>query len=116
MKADPLDSLFAALAHPMRRRMLDLLMEAPGMSVKALASHFPVSRIAVMKHLKALEECKLVLSKKVGRTRHLFFNPVPIQLVHDRWTDKYSAFWSGRMADLKGRVERHAQDGENQIA
>lgn len=116
MKAAQLDNLFAALAHPARRQMLDLLMEGPGMSVMALASHFEVSRIAVMKHLKALEECGLVLSKKVGRTRQLFFNPVPLQLVHDRWTTKYSAFWSGRMADLKARVEKRADDGENQIA
>ena len=116
MEGQQLDHLFAALAYPARRQMLDLLMEGPGMSVKALASHFEFSRIAVMKHLKTLEECQLVLSKKVGRTRHLFFNPVPIQLVYDRWTTKYSAFWSGRMADLKTRVEKRAQDGENQIA
>jgi predicted transcriptional regulator len=86
------------------------------MSVKALASHFEVSRIAVMKHLRALEECQLVLSKKVGRTRHLFFNPVSIQLVYDRWSTKFSSFWSGHLADIKARVELHAEDGENQIA
>jgi len=96
--------------------MLDLLTEAPGIGVQALASHFDMSRIAVMKHLKALEECGLVLSKKKGRTRHLFFNSVPIQLVHDRWSTQYSAFWTGRMADIKTRVETRAEFGENQSA
>lgn len=108
MKDAQVDYLFAALAHRGRRRMLDLIMDAPGLSVKALASHFEFSRIAVLKHLQVLEQADLVLSKKKGRVRHLFFNPVPIQLVHDRWTTKYSAFWSERMADIKSRVETRA--------
>ena len=85
--------------------MIDLLMATPGMSVKALASHFEMSRIAVMKHLGVLEEAELVLSRKEGRVRHLFFNPVPIQQLHDRWTTQFSAFWSERMVDLKTLVE-----------
>lgn len=116
MKSEQLDHLFAALAHPARRRILDLLMQGPGMSVKALASHFDMSRIGVMKHLRALEECELVLSKKSGRTRQLYFNAVPIQLVYDRWTTQYSAFWSSRLADIKSRVENPAESGENQSA
>jgi len=110
MEAAAVDFLFAALAHRGRRRMLDLLMATPGMSVKALASQFDISRIAVLKHLQVLERADLVLSRKKGRTRHLFFNPVPIQLIHDRWTTKYSAFWSERMADIKDRVETRAED------
>ena len=92
--------------------MLDLLMASPGMSVKALSSHFEMSRIAVLKHLKVLQEVELVLSKKEGRVRHLFFNPVPIQLLHDRWTTQYSAFWTERMADIKSRIERRAVETE----
>ena len=61
---DALDPVFAALAHPGRRRMLDLLVQAPGCSVKWMASHFDVSRIAVMKHLGVLEEAGLVISEK----------------------------------------------------
>lgn len=109
MESAELDLLFATLAHPDRRRMIDLLIEGPGMSLKALASHFETSRIAVLKHVRALEAAELVLSKKVGRTRHLYFNPVPIQRVHDRWTTRYSAFWSGRLADVKERVEGRAE-------
>ena len=116
MESDELDLLFSALAHPVRRRVLDLLCEAPGMSVKALASHFDMSRIAVMKHIKALEACELVLSKREGRTRHLFFNSVPIQLIHDRWSDQYSQFWSTRLVDLKTRVESRAEAEDSQSA
>ena len=99
------DLVFAALAHPARRQMLDLLVLAPGMSVKALASHFEFSRIAVMKHLRTLEACGLVLSEKQGRTRKLFFNPIPIQQIYDRWTDQYSSFWAQRLTDIRARVE-----------
>lgn len=113
MDEQALDRLLAALAHAGRRRMLDLLMAAPGMSLKALASHFEMSRVAVLKHVNVLEEAELVLSRKVGRARELYFNPVPIQLLHDRWTTQYSAFWSERMVDLKARVERRARESED---
>ena len=69
MNAAQVDLLFAVLAHAGRRRMLDLVMAAPGMSVKALTSHFDMSRIAVLKHVRALEDAELLLSKKEGRTR-----------------------------------------------
>jgi DNA-binding transcriptional ArsR family regulator len=110
MNEERVDSLFSALAHPDRRRMLDLLMVAPGMSVGALSTHFEMTRIGVMKHLKVLEDADLVLSKRQGRTRHLFFNPIPIQQMHDRWTTQYSAFWSERLVDIKSRIERRAAE------
>ena len=109
MNRDRTDALFAALAHRDRRRMLDLVMAAPGMTMKALGSHFDVSRIAVLKHVRVLEACDLLLSRKVGRTRRLHFNPIPIQQIHDRWTTKYSAFWSERMVDIQERVEARTQ-------
>ena len=113
MNDERTDRLLSALSHSGRRRMLDLLMAAPGMSVKALASHFEISRIAVLKHVRVLEEAELVLSKKSGRTRSLFFNPIPIQLMHDRWTTQYSAFWSERMVDLKARVEDRVAEAKD---
>lgn len=104
--ADPdLDRVFAALAHPARRRILDLLRSKPGSRVGEVCEHFEISRIAVMKHLKVLEDADLVLSEKQGRTRELFFNLIPIQLIYDRWTTKYSALWARRLTDLKYRVE-----------
>ena len=113
MNDERTDRLLSALSHSGRRRMLDLLMAAPGMSVKALASHFEISRIAVLKHVRVLEEAELVLSKKSGRTRARFFNPIPIQLMHDRWTTQYSAFWSERMVDLKARVEDRVAEAKD---
>lgn len=113
MDDEQVDTLLAAMAHSGRRRMLDLVMGSPGMSMKALASHFDTSRIAVLKHVRVLEEAGLVLSKKEGRVRHLFFNPVPIQLLHDRWTTKYSAFWSERLADIKSRIEGRLIDAKD---
>jgi DNA-binding transcriptional ArsR family regulator len=113
MREEDLDQLLSAMAHSGRRRMLDLLIAAPGISIKALASHFEMSRVAVLKHVRVLEEAQLVLSRKEGRTRQLFFNSVPIQELHDRWTTKYSAFWSERLVDLKSRVEGRAENREN---
>ena len=110
MNDEQVDRLFATLAHSLRRRMLDLIQAAPGMTVTALGTHFDVSRIAVLKHLRVLENADLVLSRKQGRSRHLFFNPVPIQQIHDRWTTQYSAFWSERMVDIQARVEGDAAD------
>ena len=109
---DSPDLVFAALAHPARRRMLDLLVEHPGASVKAVASHFEITRIAVMKHLGVLEEAGLVLSEKNGRTRQLFFNPIPIQRIYDRWTTQYSSFWASHMTDIQARVEARGQEGK----
>lgn len=110
------DRVFTALAHRSRRRILDLLMEAPGITVSALATHFDTSRIAVMKHLRVLEEAELVLSRKEGRKRRLFLNPIPIQHVYDRWTTQYSSFFAGRMADIKARVEGRARSKEDKRA
>jgi DNA-binding transcriptional ArsR family regulator len=104
------DLVFAALAHAARRHILDLLVMRPGMPVKAVASHFEISRIAVMKHLAALEAAGLIISEKDGRERRLYFNPVPIQQIYDRWTDQYSSFWAGRLVDIQTRVQEAAAE------
>jgi DNA-binding transcriptional ArsR family regulator len=98
--------VFDALGHPTRRRILDLLKTDPGISVGELAAHFDTSRIGVMHHLRLLEDSGLVISLKEGRTRQLFHNPVPIQLIHDRWTTEYGGFWASKMADVKYAVEQ----------
>ncbi len=104
-----MDAVFQALAHESRRRMLDRVKENPGISVGALASEFDVSRIAVMKHLAVLEGALLLVSEKDGRSRRLYFNAVPIQMIYDRWTDEYSSQWSGKVARIKYLAERAAQ-------
>jgi DNA-binding transcriptional ArsR family regulator len=100
-----LDAVFHALAHPVRRRLLDLVREHPGSNVNDVCRPFALSRIAVMKHLRALEAARLLVSRKSGRSRELYFNAVPIQQIYDRWTDEYSALWAKRLLDLKRRVE-----------
>jgi DNA-binding transcriptional ArsR family regulator len=112
---DPdMDAVFQALAHASRRRMLDTVKDCPGIGVGELASEFDVSRIAVMKHLAVLEQAGLLVSEKDGRTRRLYFNAVPIQLIHDRWTTEYSAYWSGNLTRIKYLAETRAHNEEKQ--
>ena len=58
----------------------------------------------------------LVISEKEGRTRRLWFNPVPIQQIYDRWTSQYGSFWAERVTDVKGRVEARARKGRRKSA
>lgn len=103
-----MDAVFAALAHETRRRILDLLKARPGAGVGEIAAAFDVSRIAIMKHLAVLEEANLIVSRKEGRTRRLWFNAAPIQMIYDRWTSDYSAYWAGELTRLKYLAEARA--------
>lgn len=89
--------------------MLDLLREHPGLHIAALGSHFDMSLVAVLKHVRVLEAAGLVISERPGRERRLYFNIMPIQAIYDRWTDEYSAYWAGQVADIKSRVESRGQ-------
>ena len=100
-----MDAVFVALANPVRRRMLDILKDNPGFSFNDVCAFFEMSRIGVMKHLQILEAAKLVVSRKSGRTRHLFHNAVPIRMIYDRWTTEYSSYWSSQVTDLKFKAE-----------
>lgn len=100
-----MDSVFQALSSEHRRKILDLVKSMPGCSVGDVSKYFDMSRIAVMKHLKVLEEAQLIISEKQGRTRELYFNIVPIQLIYDRWTTEYGRFWASQVTDLKFKVE-----------
>jgi len=107
---DQMDAIFQALAQTSRRRMLDIVKQEPGIGVGALALDFDVSRIAVMKHLAVLEEAGLIVSEKDGRVRKLYFNAAPIQMIHDRWTSEYSAYWAGQLTHIKYLAEAKEQD------
>lgn len=100
-----MDLVFHALAHAARRKILDLVRHSPGCTVGKVCSAFECSRIAVLKHLRILEEAQLLLVRKDGRRRILYFNVVPIQLIYDRWTDDFSGFWATQAVDLKRAVE-----------
>lgn len=89
-----MDIVFKALADPTRRRLLDELFRQDGQPLRALEELFPMTRIGVAKHLKKLEEAGLVVSKRRGREKLHFLNPVPIRLIHDRWVSKYAEPWA----------------------
>lgn len=104
-----MDRVFSALSHTSRREMLDHMRDAPGLTVGELAARFDVTRIAVMNHLKVLEDAGLVISKKDGRSRRLYLNAVPIQAIFERWTDTFSAHWLDRMSLIKAVAEAAAK-------
>ncbi|HMK08523.1 MAG TPA: metalloregulator ArsR/SmtB family transcription factor [Anaerolineales bacterium] len=97
--------VFRALADPSRRRLLDLLFERDGRTLTELESELPMTRFGVMKHLRVLQEAGLIARRKVGRERLHYLNPIPIQLISDRWISKYSAARVSALADLKSALE-----------
>lgn len=105
---DDMDQVFHALAHQTRRRILDLVRDRPGQSVGELAKAFDVSRIAIMNHLRVLEDANLLVSQKDGRSRRLYLNAMPIQAIHERWIDGFSAYWADRLSFIKHAAEHVA--------
>ena len=100
-----MDAVFKALSHPTRRRLLDVVGRAPGASLSEVAEPFEESRVAISKHLAVLERAGLVHSRRSGRERRLYADPMPVQLAYDRWTDRFSAAMAARMADIKYAAE-----------
>jgi uncharacterized protein YndB with AHSA1/START domain/DNA-binding transcriptional ArsR family regulator len=101
-----MDAVFRALADPTRRSLLDELFKQDGQTLSALEERLPMTRFGVMKHLKVLEEAGLVVSRRRGREKLHFLNPVPIRLVHDRWVSKYAEPWAAGLSDLKHKLEK----------
>ncbi|HLZ27641.1 MAG TPA: SRPBCC domain-containing protein [Chloroflexota bacterium] len=100
------DDVFKALADPSRRLLLDSLFVDDGQTLGDLSARLPgMTRFGVMKHLRLLEAAGLVTSRKIGREKLHYLNPVPIRLIHDRWTSKYAEPWVGALADLKVNLE-----------
>jgi len=100
-----MDRVFKALADPTRRELLDGLFEQGGQTLSALESRLPMTRFGVMKHLRVLEDAGLVTTKRRGREKLHFLNPVPIRLVHDRWVSKYAEPWAATLSGLKTYLE-----------
>jgi len=100
-----MDDVFRALADPTRRSLLDELFKEDGQTLSALEERLPMTRFGVMKHLKVLEQAHLVTTRKRGREKLHFLNPVPIQLVHDRWVSKYAEPWAETLTGLKRQLE-----------
>ena len=106
---DDLHSVFRALADPSRRFLLDRLYERDGRTLSELEAELvattTMTRFGVMKHLKVLEEADLVVTRRQGREKLHFLNPVPIRLIHDRWIDKYTERQVSALANLKAELE-----------
>ena len=99
------DLVFRALADPTRRHLLDRLFERDGRTLTELESDVEMTRFGVMKHLRLLEEAGLVVTRRQGREKLHYLNPVPIRLIHDRWIDKYRECQVSALADLKSELE-----------
>lgn len=102
---DEMEPVFKALADPHRRLLLDRLHERDGQSLLELQGYLPMTRFGVMKHLKLLEEAGLISTRKVGREKFHYLNPVPIQQVYDRWVSKYAKPWAKAIVGLKYALE-----------
>jgi DNA-binding transcriptional ArsR family regulator len=100
------DLVFRALADSTRRFLLDLLFERGGRTLSELESQVDMSRFGVMKHLRVLEQAGLVVTRRAGREKLHYLNPVPIRLIHDRWINKYTEHHASALVDLKFALER----------
>jgi uncharacterized protein YndB with AHSA1/START domain/DNA-binding transcriptional ArsR family regulator len=104
-----MEAVFKALSDQTRRELLDELFRRDGQTLSALAGRFDMTRVAVAKHLRLLEAAGLVVSRRRGREKLHYLNPVPIRLVHDRWVSKYTEGWSAGLADLKRDLEANVE-------
>jgi uncharacterized protein YndB with AHSA1/START domain len=105
-----MDEVFRALADPTRRSLLDELFDCDGQTLSALEQRLPMTRFGVKKHLRVLEEAGLVVTRKRGREKLHFLNPVPIRLVHDRWVSKYAEPWAAALSDIKTTIEEDTME------
>jgi uncharacterized protein YndB with AHSA1/START domain/DNA-binding transcriptional ArsR family regulator len=106
LSMDDSTAAFRALADPSRRLLLDRLFERDGQTLGELTGHLPdMTRFGVMRHLDVLEAAGLLSTRKVGREKRHYLNPVPIRRIHDRWISKYSAPIVGTMSAIKDHAE-----------
>jgi DNA-binding transcriptional ArsR family regulator len=101
------DAVFHALADASRRELLDRLFARDGQTLRDLTEGLEMSRQAVSKHLGVLEAADLVVTRRSGREKLHFLNPVPIRLIHDRWIDKYTEHRVAALVDLKAELEEN---------
>jgi DNA-binding transcriptional ArsR family regulator/uncharacterized protein YndB with AHSA1/START domain len=99
------EAVFRALADPSRRLLLDRLFERDGQTLASLSKDLDMTRFGVMNHLSVLEEAGLVTTRRVGREKLHYLNPVPIRLAMDRWISKFAEPWVAGMAGLKRTLE-----------
>ena len=101
-----MDAVFKAIDDPSRRLLMDRLFEDDGQTLSELSTHLPgMTRFGVMNHLRVLEEAGLVSTRKVGRSKHHYLNPLPIREIYRRWISKFAEPVAERMAAVKARAE-----------
>jgi len=100
------DRVFKALADATRRHLLDQLFERDGRTLGELQAGVDMTRFGVMKHLGVLEDAQLITTRKSGREKLHYLNPVPIRLIHDRWIDKYTERRVSALTQLKSSLEK----------
>src|ERR1022692_5085831 len=105
-----MDLVFRALADPTRRALLDELFARDGQTLVSLTAQHDMTRIAVAKHLKILEDAGLVVSRRRGREKLHFLNAVPIRLLHDRWVSKYTEPWVAALTNIKYELENKTME------
>ncbi|MGV8856810.1 MAG: ArsR/SmtB family transcription factor [Devosia sp.] len=110
-----MESIFKALADDTRRRLLDALLAEDGQSLGALERKFGMSRFGIAKHLRILEAAGVVVTRRQGREKLHFLNPVPIQSVYDRWVTRYAAPLSSALTRLKDQLESQTMRKEFEI-
>lgn len=100
------DHVFKALADATRRVLLDRLFANDGRTLTELVADLEMTRFGVMKHLHVLEEAGLVVTRRSGREKLHYLNPVPIRLVHDRWVSKFAEPWTAALSEIKQQLEK----------
>lgn len=101
--------VFKALADPTRRFLLDLLFARDGRTLSDLESELEMTRFGVMKHLRVLESADLIVTRRSGREKLHYLNPVPIRLIYDRWIDKFTERQVTALANLKRELEKESK-------
>jgi DNA-binding transcriptional ArsR family regulator len=105
MNQDELDLVFHAMASQARRAIVDVIRANPGCNLNFVVDHFDYSRIGTMKHIDVLESANLIISRREGRERILYFNVVPLQQIYERWSDEFGRHFAGQLTALKRKVE-----------
>jgi len=100
------DEVFKALGDPSRRHLLDVLYKRDGRTLTDLSAQLNMTRFGTMKHLRLLEEAGLITTHREGREKLHFLNPVPLQMIYDRWVSKYAARVARDLTSLKRTLER----------
>ena len=106
-----MDGVFKALADPTRRRLLDMLFRRDGQTLSELEGRLEMTRFGVMKHLRVLEDARLIVTKRRGREKLHFLNAVPIRQIHDRWIGKYAERRASALVTIKRHIEEKSSVG-----